>query len=527
MFAKTILQTLIPSSWSIGLLAAGLVVPLIWIVYAKFLHPLSKVPGPFLASVTPFVQLYHGLKGDRHLWIYQLHQRYGPHVRLAPNFVSVNTVEGMHKIYGHGNRFRKADFYNAFPAIAGVYNTHNAIDKFVHGRKRRVLSQAFSDHALKGMEDVMLLHVRQLCSILGRDRPGSQPTNAKDGSTFNMANWFGYLTYDVMGELCFGKSFDMLIDGAKRRMVHLVDRAAYRHYVCGLWMPLHRWHLDQIFIRRLTNDRWKFIMESRQEANQRAKERTAIGQDAKKDFFYYLLNARDPETGKGLATQELWGEANVLMIAGSDTTSTSLAAAIFYLVRNPHALGKLKNEIRSHFSDVEEIVTGAELNKLIYLKACIDEAMRLAPAVPGSIPREASDPVVTVDGLTIPEGTGCGTPPYTIHRTPAYYREPLAYLPERWIEGSICKAADSAWTVSKEEVEIARKAFCPFSIGPRGCIGKSMALMEMRLTLARVLYLFDFELADSAGEDETGHFKMVDHFVVSKSGPKVIVRKRQ
>ncbi|KAL4786874.1 cytochrome P450 [Aspergillus varians] len=527
MVAKTMIHNLVAGSWSTGLLAISTVLPFIWIAYAKFFHPLSKVPGPFLAAITPFVQLYHGLKGDRHLWIYELHQQYGPHVRLAPNFVSINTVEGLHKIYGHGNRFRKADFYNAFPAIKGVYNTHNAIDKLVHGRKRRVLSQAFSDTALKGMEDVMLLHVRQLCSILGREAPGSRPIGGKDGATFNMANWFGYLTYDVMGELCFGKSFDMLIDGAKRRMVHLVDRAAYRHYVCGLWMPLDRWHLDQIFIRRLTNDRWNFIMESRQEVNKRAQERSLLGKDAKKDFFYYLLNARDPETGKGLATQELWGEANVLMIAGSDTTSTSLSAAIFYLVRNPDALEKLKNEVRSHFSDVEEIITGSELNQLTYLKACIDEAMRLAPAVPGSIPREASDPVVTVDGLALPEGTGCGTPPYCIHRRPDYYREPLSYLPDRWIEGSICKTADSAWTVTRDEVEIARKAFCPFSIGPRGCIGKSMALMEMRVTLARIMYLFDFELGDSTGEDETGHFQMVDHFVVSKTGPNVIVRRRQ
>lgn len=199
--------------------------PFAWIAYARFLHPLSNIPGPFLASITPLVQLSHGLQGDRHLWIYKLHQQYGKHVRLAPNFVSVNSVEGLHKIYGHGNRFRKADFYNGFLAIPGVYNTHNAIDKTLHGRKRRVLSQAFSDNALKGMEDVMLLHVRQLCSILGRGSGSPAET------TFNMADWFGYLTYDVMGELCFGKSFDMLIDRAKRKMVHLVDRAAYRHYV--------------------------------------------------------------------------------------------------------------------------------------------------------------------------------------------------------------------------------------------------------------------------------------------------------
>ncbi|KAL4871470.1 hypothetical protein BDV12DRAFT_28966 [Aspergillus spectabilis] len=521
MLAKLLPHNVLPGSVSTGLLIASLAVPLIWVIYARLLHPLAKVPGPFLASISPFVQLYHGLQGDRHLWVHALHEKYGPHVRLAPNFVSINTVEGLHKIYGHGNRFRKADFYNAFPAIKGVYNTHNSIDKIVHGRKRRVLSQAFSDNALKGMEDVMLLHVRQLCSVLGREDPVTR------GNTFNLASWFGYLTYDVMGELCFGKSFDMLIDGAKRRMVHLVDRAAYRHYVCGLWMPLDRWNLDQLFIRRLTNDRWNFIMESRQEATQRAKERTAAGKEAKKDFFYYLLNAHDPETGKGLATQELWGEANVLMIAGSDTTSTSLAAAVFYLVRSPHAMEKLKSEVRSHFNDVEEIVTGSQLNQLTYLKACIDEALRLAPAVPAPVPREASDDVVTVDGLVLPEGTGCGTPAYSIHRRPDYFHEPYSYIPERWIEGSVCKTVESSWIVSKEEVEAARKAFCPFSIGPRGCIGKSMALMELRLTLARVIYLFDIESADSTGEDENGHFKMVDHFVVSKSGPNVVVRRRQ
>jgi cytochrome P450 len=146
-------------------------------------------------------------------------------VRVAPNFVSVNTVTGLHDIYGHGKKIRKSDFYSAFPAIKGVWNTHNAIDKGIHGRKRRVLSQAFSDNALKGMESVMLLHVRQLCSILGGERKENGETK------WNMADWFSYLSYDVMGELCFGKSYDMLVDGARRGVIALVDRAAFRHYV--------------------------------------------------------------------------------------------------------------------------------------------------------------------------------------------------------------------------------------------------------------------------------------------------------
>ncbi|KAJ5595557.1 uncharacterized protein N7459_001765 [Penicillium hispanicum] len=492
-------------------------------LYNRLVHPLRRIPGPFLASITPWVQLYHGLQGDRHLWLHKLHAEYGTHVRVAPNFVSVNSDRGLHDIYGHGKRLQKADFYNAFPAIKGVYNTHNAIDKSMHGRKRRVLSQAFSDAALKEMEDVMLLHVRQLCAILA----GSGDTTPKEttGVVRNMGNWFSYLSYDVMGELCFGKSFDMLVAEGRRHMIGLVDRAANRHYVCGLWMPLDRWHLDQIFIRRLTQDRWNFIVNSRVEANKRAQERAQAGREAKKDFFYYLLTAKDPETGKGLSKPELWGEANVLMIAGSDTTSTTLAATLFYLLRAPEALAKLTTEVRGTFDEVEEIVSGARLNELVYLKACIDEALRLAPAVPGAVPREVMEGGAVVDGVFLPAGTDCGTPVYSIHRQAQYYRSPETFIPERWIEDATCSAAGTAWTTTREDIEAARRAFCPFSIGPRGCIGKSMAFMEMRLTLARLVFLFDMTLADRRGEDAGGHLALVDHFTSAKNGPNVAFQK--
>lgn len=467
-------------------------------------------------------------------------------MRVAPNFVSVNSDKGLHDIYGHGKRLQKADFYNAFPAIKGVYNTHNAIDKTVHGRKRRVLSQAFSEAALKGMEDVMLLHVRQLCAVLaGYDEKDAKDPSDRKGVVRNMGDWFSYLSYDVMGELCFGKSFDMLIAEGRRHMIGLVDRAANRHYVvsisssiskvwvlhdsdniqCGLWMPLDRWHLDQIFIRRLTQDRWNFIMNSRVEANKRAQERAQAGREAKKDFFYYLLNAKDPETGKGLTTPELWGEANVLMIAGSDTTSTTLAATLFYLVRSPATLAKLCAEVRGAFNEVEDIVSGTRLNELVYLKACIDEALRLAPAVPGAPPREVMEGGAMVDGVFLPAGTDCGTPVYSIHRQERYYREPEQYIPERWIEGATCRASSASWQTTKEEIETARRAFCPFSIGPRGCIGKSMAFMEMRLTLARLMFLFDMSLADRRGEDAGGHLALVDHFTSAKDGPNVEFQK--
>jgi hypothetical protein len=83
------------------------------------------------------------------------------------------------------------------------------------------------------MEDVMLLHIRQLCSILGGGGKGKDVEGREEGKDgkWNMSDWFSYLSYDVMGELCFGKSYDMLINSARRGVISLVDRAAFRHYV--------------------------------------------------------------------------------------------------------------------------------------------------------------------------------------------------------------------------------------------------------------------------------------------------------
>lgn len=81
------------------------------------------------------------------------------------------------------------------------------------------------------MEDVMLLHVRQLCAVLAGSGFEADESQDRKGLVRNMGNWFSYLSYDVMGELCFGKSFDMLITDSRRHMIGLVDRAANRHYV--------------------------------------------------------------------------------------------------------------------------------------------------------------------------------------------------------------------------------------------------------------------------------------------------------
>jgi len=266
-------------------------------------------------------------------------------------------------------------------------------------------------------------------------------------------------------------------------------------------------------------------------AKQQAGERTKMGTDTdRKDFFYYLLNAKDPETGRGFTTPELWGEANLLIIAGSDTTSTALAAAFFYLVHNPEKLEKLSKEIRNTFTDVEEIHSSPTLNGCSYLRAVVDESMRLSPPVGGILPREVLFGGIDIDGHHIPEGTVVGTPHYALHHNPAYFPKPFEFIPERWI-------VDSLPQFNKGSVELAQSAFCPFSVGPRGCIGKGVAYVELMTSLARVVFLYDMRkvagmtVGEGHPDGEEGRrrpeeYQLKDSFTSMKDGPYVEFRER-
>jgi cytochrome P450 len=292
--------------------------------------------------------------------------------------------------------------------------------------------------------------------------------------------------------------------------------------------------LDKILFHKISAGRAKYMAYSRQQLT----ERTALGDETdRRDFFYHLLKARDPETGQGFSTPELWGESNLLIIAGSDTTSTAMAATLFYLVRHPDALAKVTAEIRSKFDSLEDIHQGPLLNSCTYLRACIDEAMRLSPSVGGLLPREVLPGGMTIDGERVPAGTVVGTPHYAIHHNPAYYPDPFAYRPERWIVADEKAAGHGG--VDEASVARAQSAFCPFSIGPRGCIGKGLAYVEMTITLARVMFLYDVRRAvgvEDPGEGKKGaewgrekasEFQLVDTFTSLKNGPMVEFRRRE
>ncbi|EHK97881.1 putative Cytochrome 67 [Glarea lozoyensis 74030] len=256
-----------------------------------------------------------------------------------------------------------------------------------------------------------------------------------------------------------GYAFEMLEREDNRHVIDLIGNAAHMHLILGTNPTIKTLGLNKVLFSKIYNMRMQYMAYSKAQAAERQK----VGLDTdRKDFFYYLLNARDPETGQGFTGPELWGESNLLIIAGSDTTSTALASAFFYLVHNPSTLANLTKEIRTKFDDVEQIHTSPELNSCHYLRAVIDESMRLSPPVGGILPREVLAGGLEIDGHHIPAGTVVGVPHYAIHHNPSYYPDPFTFNPDRWIAESPAE--------TKDTVALAQSAFCPFSVGPRGCI---------------------------------------------------------
>ncbi|KAL5120168.1 hypothetical protein ACEQ8H_001994 [Pleosporales sp. CAS-2024a] len=497
------------------------------IVYRLTLHPLARYPGPFFAKITDIYLAYYAYKGSRHLAFHRAHVQYGAYVRLGPNLLSVNTATGLKTIYGFRSNVRKASFYEAFPSTPKAVSVHSAIDKMQHARKRRVMAHAFSDSAIKNLEKYILANVRVACEILGRKSDGGAEGEKGWNTQWNAAHWCEWLVFDIMGDLVFGKAFGMLESPRNRFAIDLVGNAAHRHLICGSHLTIHNWHLDKLFFRKIAGQRAQYMQYSKAQAM----ERTKLGLDAdRKDFFYYLLNAKDPETGAGFTMDELWGESNLLIIAGSDTTSTAMAGTFFYLTNNPSAMQTLCKEIRETFANVEEIVTGPKLNSCAFLRACIDETLRMTPPVAGALPRQVLAGGLEIDGQHIPAGVDVGVPIYAIHHNPACFPRPFDYLPERWL-------SDPCLNPLHDRLPDAQAAFNPFSIGPRGCIGKGLAYVELTVTIARVLYEFDMRLAPGThlgagnkdlepGRNEPSEYQIMDVFASKKDGPMLEFRRR-
>ncbi|KAL3451492.1 cytochrome P450 [Aspergillus insuetus] len=469
-----------------------------------FLHPLCQHPGPLLGSLTDWYAAYYTWRGDIHLKLREWHEIYGTIVRFGPNSISINTYTGMSGVYSTRANVVKADAYSIMSASRHMPSTISSIDKKQHAAKRKVLARLFTEKALKGVEDRVLSHVDTFCASL---RAG---TEAGGGVARDIAAWSDYLTLDIISDLCYGEAFGLLRAETHRYIPNVIGCVSRRNAICFVQPIIAKYKLDRIFLSTVSTQIRQFGSWIKDQADTRKSAKNAGDSN---DFFAHLSTHQAGKDQSALTPKEVWVELLQLVIAGADTTAVAISAVFFHLLRNPTALSQVAEGVLSTFQDLNDIQPGALLRSCTFLHACINESLRLSPPVTGLAPRKVLPGGIDVDCVHFPEGTIIGSPIYTLHRNAGYFPQPDSFVPERWLDSS------------KNCGDSAKVPFCPFSIGPRSCVAKRLALDEISVTIARTLYLYEMRLDESwNGKTE---YELKGWMTSGREGPFVQFKSRQ
>jgi len=314
-----------------------------------------------------------------------------------------------------------------------------------HARMRRLLTHCFSDKALRDQESIVMEYINLLITKL------TEKSNL--GIPCDMTAYYNYTTFDILGDLAYGEPFGALEQQGLHPFIEtLLGTLKLFGKVGAIGLtPV----LSQLFIliARVTDagswERRKFHKHATDLVARRMSKQTD-----KQDFFSHIIRHNND---RGLSLVELEANTEILVAAGSETSATALSAMTYHLLRNPDCLTRVQSEVRGSFKTPSEIIPAAAL-QLPYVRAVIEESMRLHPSAPGPLVRETMKTEI-IDGVVVPSHTHVSIANYTAFHTTVYFRDPELFAPERWM-------GDEKY---KDDV---RTAFQPFSQGLRNCIGR-------------------------------------------------------
>lgn len=301
--------------------------------------------------------------------------------------------------------FPKATFYELGQPEAGIVAERHP-EK--HRNTRRLLSHGFSSKALKEQE--FLLHEKIEILVAQLKKYGHHGLLSLNITTVSCQcpligseivthdlQWYNWLSFDVIGSLAFGASFGALSSAKSHFWIETIHDAAQMvgYFEIGRRLPL-LW--PAIILALPAGMKAKFDAFLDYSRVQTRKRVGMQGQLEREDFFSNLLSSKAKERDN---EEWLLANANVLVIAGSDTTATALTAITYFLAKNQEKLKKLQDEVHNAFSSTEKI-DGEGTARLSYLNAVIEEGLRLFPPTAFGLPRES--PGAIVDGHWMPKG---------------------------------------------------------------------------------------------------------------------------
>ena len=449
-------------------------------------------------SSIPFIALAH--TGARSTHLVELHKK-NPVIRTGPNSLSYGDLRAIKDIYGHNTKCTKDGQY--LVTAGSHFHLADVIDKPDHARKRKVLSSAYALKNLEGWEHKvadktarMITHFDKCCT-----EPMPTGVTIPDSKDLNIdyRAWANFFTLDAIADIGLSEKLGFLDRGHDRVIGSRTDGTKYEcNFRECLYENAHKqsllvWSYDWYScinkiadvipyygrMGKLGRD-WDGIpieLAHRRLARYRAGEKLD-------DFFQALMEDKNGNPNN-LEWGEIIAEVSIMMNAGSATTAIAITNVLFQLLKNPEAMKKVRKELDAALADDDEdedapaVVSYDRVKHLPYLRACLDESLRLYAPTPHGLPRETpADGLYVMDDF-IPGGVSVAMSALVAHRCEHVFPEADKYIPERWLGD---KGKDL------------QPYFLAFSAGARGCIGRNISYLEQTVVIASMLRRYEFAL---------------------------------
>jgi cytochrome P450 len=337
-------------------------------------------------------------------------------------------------------------------------------------------------------------YLPQLAGVTERLRTKWRKAAADGQSVDLLADLMRY-TVDVTTGLAFGHDLNTLEQGddvAIQQHLNYILPALFRRVLSPLdvahWMPPRE---EREHVRALTQAVHGFIRRTRALLDENPQLR-----DKPENLIQSLVATHD--AGGGLSDEELTANVLTMLLAGEDTTATTLAWMIWLLRQNPDALAKARAEVESVVGRGAVAASMDQLSQLDYVDACANEALRQKPVAPMMILQAAQ--ACEVDGVQVPAGTFVVCVMRVAGMDDARFSDARTFQPERWLQGD---AAAGGRMLSPKRVVM------PFGAGPRVCPGRYLALAEIKMVVAMLLSNFEVESVASEGGEPRERLTLV------------------
>ncbi|KAF6799538.1 hypothetical protein CMUS01_15621 [Colletotrichum musicola] len=430
----------------LGLLCFGSV--LLWVRRLN-LSSMRKIPGPWYLKLTTAFVKYHEFAGTKRGWVHGLHLKYGPVVQLGRNEISFASYTAAKQIYSSGNKeFRKTELYSLFEQ-EGHINLFTALDPEKHSEIRRSLADRYSNSNV--------LRPKIMDAIADRAAVFAEVCAA--GKSADVYLLLHAYALDCVTAMLFHPYGTNSLAGAEdKQMVRLLSYADARK-------ALYLMH----YFPFLSNT-WYALASGSENSEKggpmiRNYVHQTLARGGHSDFTLAARFLASPDFDRSLAESECLDHIG----AGIETTGDTLCWLMWELSQPRHR-GKVA---RLH----EELLVGASdgrgLDTLPYLGAVVQEALRLWAPGTQPLPRYVPANGAYIDGSHIPGNTIVGCPSYSMHRIDErVFPEADEFNPDRWL--------------SSDGNTDRQRLFFAFALGARTCIGKHLAMAEMRACLNAV-----------------------------------------